>query len=414
MITVGYSSPYVPPEWIASHGLQPLWVPLGGTARAGIGRGLCPYAEGLLEAATAQRGSALVMATTCDQVRHAAAVLETRGPWPVFLLNVPATWESPAARRYYQDELLRLGRFLVELGGRPPLASGLADVMLRYDRARSALRGDGPAAFHGPARRWAEAILAYRSGENPAAAAPADSAESPRTPGTVRSEVGGFSISRSESPPIASGGSAPRPVPLALVGGPLPPQDYGLLDLVEQCGGRIVLDASESGERTLPPPLRPEAVRDHPLEELADAYFLGIPDVFRRPNDRLYEWLAERIASRGVRGLLLRRYVWCDLWHAEWRRLAAWSPVPVLELDVADNEQGPPGRALGRIEAFLETLRHTPGRPATTWSEVGDFSGEGSHHLPEVCATASQKQCSSGPSTACSKQWHTGRSPEAP
>jgi benzoyl-CoA reductase/2-hydroxyglutaryl-CoA dehydratase subunit BcrC/BadD/HgdB len=338
MITVGYSSPFVPPEWIASHGLQPLWVPLGATAGAGIGRGLCPYAEGLLEAATALRSSALVMATTCDQVRHAAAVLETRAPWPVFLLNVPATWESPAARRYYQDELRRLGRFLVELGGAPPRASRLAAVMLQYDRARSALRGDGPAAFHGPARRWAEAILAHRSGQRPAAAL-ADSIE---------------------SPPIASGGSAPAPIPLALVGGPLPPQDYGLLDLVEQSGGRIVLDASESGERTLPPPLRPEAVRAHPLEELADAYFLGIPDVFRRPNDRLYEWLAERTASRGVRGLLLRRYVWCDLWHAEWRRLAAWSPVPVLELDVADDEQGPPGRTLGRIEAFLETLRHSP------------------------------------------------------
>lgn len=155
--------------------------------------------------------------------------------------------------------------------------------------------------------------------------------------------------------------SADDTVPLALVGGPLPPQDYGLLDLVERCGGRIVLDASETGQRTLPPPLRPRsswaALRDHPLEELAAAYFLGIPDVFRRPNDRLYEWLAERIASRGVRGLLLRRYVWCDLWHAEWRRLAAWSPVPVLELDVADQEQGLPGRTLGRIEAFLETLR---------------------------------------------------------
>jgi benzoyl-CoA reductase/2-hydroxyglutaryl-CoA dehydratase subunit BcrC/BadD/HgdB len=360
MITVGYCSPFIPPEWIAAHGLQPQWVPLGGVARAGVARGVCPYAEGLLEAGAAAGGAALVAATTCDQIRHAVAVLESRGtPGPFFLFNMPATWQGPAARRYYQDELLRLGRFLVGLGGKPPSASDLAGIMLDYDRARCALRGDAT-AHNGPARHWAEAMLAYRSGKQ---------AEIPPT------QSGGFRNEQSQSPPIASlrveneaskspptasGGSAAASVPLALVGGPLPPQDFWLLELVEQCGGRIVLDASETGERTLPPPLRPQSVRDRPLEELADAYFLGIPDVVRRPNDRLYQWLAERITSRGVRGLLLRRYVWCDLWHAEWRRLAAWSPVPVLELDVADDEPVPSPRARQRIEAFLETLGGAP------------------------------------------------------
>ena len=132
--------------------------------------------------------------------------------------------------------------------------------------------------------------------------------------------------------------------------------------------------ASETGQRTLPPPLVHEAVRQHPLEALADAYFLGIPDVFRRPDDRLYEWLAGEIASRGVRGLLLRRYVWCDLWHAQWRRLAEWSPVPVLEIDVAGEDQGLPGRTLARLEAFLETLQQTPGRQSGGFLQAAELS----------------------------------------
>ena len=57
--------------------------------------------------------SGLVLTTTCDQMRYVAAMLEQRGDRPVFLLNVPSTWQTPAARRLYLDELRRLGRFLV-------------------------------------------------------------------------------------------------------------------------------------------------------------------------------------------------------------------------------------------------------------------------------------------------------------
>jgi benzoyl-CoA reductase/2-hydroxyglutaryl-CoA dehydratase subunit BcrC/BadD/HgdB len=163
-------------------------------------------------------------------------------------------------------------------------------------------------------------------------------------------------------------------VPLALVGGPLLAQDFAIFDMVELSGGRIVLDASEAGVRTLPPPLVPEEVRDHPVEELADAYFPGIPDVFRRPNDHFYEWLGREMASCEVRGLLLRRYVWCDLWHAEWRPLAQWSPMPVLEIDVADEDQALPDRTLARLEAFLETLRQSPGRQSGGFQETAEVA----------------------------------------
>jgi benzoyl-CoA reductase/2-hydroxyglutaryl-CoA dehydratase subunit BcrC/BadD/HgdB len=53
----------------------------------------------------------------------------------------------------------------------------------------------------------------------------------------------------------------------------------------------------------------------------------------------------------------LRRYLWCDLWHAELYPLRQRSAVPVLELDAVDDDPGSLERTLGRIEAFLEILR---------------------------------------------------------
>jgi benzoyl-CoA reductase/2-hydroxyglutaryl-CoA dehydratase subunit BcrC/BadD/HgdB len=105
----------------------------------------------------------------------------------------------------------------------------------------------------------------------------------------------------------------------------------------------------------LPAAFDRERVRADPLGELTRAYFGTIPDVFRRPNDELYRWLGQELAARQVRGILLHRYVWCDIWHAELARLKQWSPVPVLEIDECDDDASL-GRTAGRIEAFLEML----------------------------------------------------------
>ncbi len=322
MNAVGYSSPFVPAEWIAAHGLRPERLRLHPTEK--LTRGICPYAGALLDAALAEKGtgtfcakhpegrsgkrclspfpppdvSALVLATTCDQMRYVAVILEQRGDRPIFLLNVPSTWQTSAARQLYLDELRRLGRFLAGLGGKTPSDAELADIMLASNLAREEKISRGP---------------------------------------TARGSVGG--------------------IPLAILGGPLLETDCGFFQLIERAGGRIALDATEHGWRTLPRPFDPARVAAEPLQELADAYFDGIPDAFRRPDTKLYEWLGRELAARQVRGIILHRYVWCDLWHAEGQRLKQWSPTPVLELDVGPDDTGAPNRIQGRIEAFLEMLK---------------------------------------------------------
>jgi benzoyl-CoA reductase/2-hydroxyglutaryl-CoA dehydratase subunit BcrC/BadD/HgdB len=301
MNAIAYSSPFVPPEWILAHGLRPHWLRLRATE--GLTRGVCPYAGALMDAAI--RGidaSALVLTTVCDQMRYVAALLENRSSCPVFLLNVPSMWQTAAVRQLYLDELRRLGRFLVRLEGKAPSSAALARVMLAYDRDRH---------------------------------------------------------ERNSRELTAPGASALdfTAIPLAVLGGPLLDSDYGLFDIVEEAGGRVVLDATEGSERTMPRPFDPARLASDPLQELADAYFDGIPDAFRRPNSRLYEWLGRELAVRNVRAIILRRYLWCDLWHAELHRLRQWSKLPVLEIDVGPDDTGAPNRMQGRIEAFLEMLK---------------------------------------------------------
>ena len=325
MSSIAYCSPFVPPEWIVAHGLAPRWLRLGREPhpqRFGAGRAVCPFAAALIDDARALDAQAIIVTTTCDPMRYAAGVVEQQGGPPVFLMNVPSTWQSSAARQLYGDELERLGRFLVRLGGVFAGTTRLASVMLEFDSGRSALRS---IRHHVTARQYAEALAGLREHSQP------------RLPDASR------------RPPEQG-------IPVAVVGGPLLEQHWSLLDLVEQAGGRVVLDATEGGERTLPAAFDPLRVQADPLAELGRAYFENIPDVLRRPNEGFYRWFGEELAERRARGILFHRYVWCDTWHAEFARLRDWSPLPVIEVDACDDGASS-DRSAARVEALLEMLR---------------------------------------------------------
>ena len=318
MNKVVYSCPFVPAEWIAAHGFQPSRIMPH--AASDPSAGMCPYAASFVnEVMSIGAADAVVMTTVCDQMRRVAELVDRDCRAPIFLMHVPATWETAAAHRFYVSELERLGRFLERLGGTPPSANALAAVMDEYDSMRAKLRA---ARGSLTARRYAEALAAFHRD------------------GTV--EVDG------------SAPSEPRSgVPLALVGGPLLAHHLDLFDLVEAAGGQIVLDASTSGDRTMPALFDQRRLADDPLLELADAYFGSIPDAFRRPNSELYRWLHNELEQRGVRGIVFQHYTWCDTWHAEAQRMREWAAVPMLILD-ADDSAVIEGHTVSRIESFLE------------------------------------------------------------
>jgi len=325
---IAYTCPYVPAEWIAAHGLRPyrlIPLPREGTPAIPRLEGLCPYARAFAnDVAAGKDVDAVVVTTMCDQMRRVFDLLGRRTDVPVFLLNVPSTWQTVAAQRLYLDELKRLGRFLVRLGGHEPTREELARVML------DSVGWVGPP--NALPRVWGPLL-------------------NPRVSSTDTSLTRGL-----RTHPTRSDQRHPEGVPLAIVGGPLMQRDRVLFDTVRDCGGQIVLDATETGQRGQPEAFDRRRLAEEPLTELAQAYF-HIPDASRRPNSELYQWLKEELARAGARGILFHHYVWCDKWHAEFTRLKEWAKLPVLRLDSEGEGEMNSARVRNRIHAFLETLQ---------------------------------------------------------
>jgi benzoyl-CoA reductase/2-hydroxyglutaryl-CoA dehydratase subunit BcrC/BadD/HgdB len=324
-----YTCPYVPAEWIAAHSLKPCRI-IPDSANSG-GRivrteGLCPYVQGFINELTAQNdASGIIVTTVCDQMRRSFDIIVRKYETPAFLMNVPSTWQTIAAQKLYLDELKRLGKFLARLGGKPPMDNVLAEIMLEYDTARKTLLEAGQNLSAG---QFAQTIAAFGcNGPNGAIKSAAETK---------------FSISG---------------VPLAIVGGPMLREDFKILEMTEQFGGRIVLNATETGERGLCAPFNRRNLRENPLMELANAYFGGIHDASRRPNSELYKWLKRELTARDVRGIIFHRNLWCDIWHAEVQRLKDWAGLPVLDIDSTGKSEPGQHRNQNRIRAFLEMLQ---------------------------------------------------------
>ena len=315
------TSPWVPREWIQAHGLEPRGAWLERLPQpVAVPAGVCAFAQGMASLAEAHPQAAVVFTTACDQMRREADAVVFNGGSRMFLFNLPATWQSPAARRLYHAELARLGKHLVAFGGRAPANQELAAVIRDHEARRAALRS-----------------LIQRSSAR----------QGGRGDGTVLRRrlvpLGTASAQRHDR----------QGVRLALVGGPLLPTHWPLFDAIEAAGGWVVLNATEPGERCLLPPLPKFAVGTDPLLALADHYFDHAVDVFHRPNSRLYEWLRPRLAERQVRGIVLWHYVGCDLWRAEAQPLRE----AFGSAGAACSRRTEPRcvRNTGRLEAFLES-----------------------------------------------------------
>jgi benzoyl-CoA reductase/2-hydroxyglutaryl-CoA dehydratase subunit BcrC/BadD/HgdB len=329
--TIAYTCPYVPAEWIAAHGLQPrrlIPLPVEGVSTIPRLEGLCPYARAFVNDVAACRDiDGVVVTTMCDQMRRIFDLLVRRVDVPALLLNVPSTWQTVAAQRLYLDELKRLGRFLVRLGGHEPDKEKLVHTMLGQAHGNGA---------HGTPQDSAPLELVGGSGK--------------------RQHADGSHIRL--QPSASSEDSACRchsveDVALAIVGGPLIQRDRVLFDIVAECGGRIVLDGTETGRRGRPAAFDRRRLVEDPLLELAQAYF-RIPDASRRPNSELYQWLKDQLERTGARGILFHHYVWCDKWHAEFLRLKEWAKLPVLRLDSEGEVEIV--RVRNRVRAFLEAF----------------------------------------------------------
>lgn len=287
------------------------------------GAGVCSYVKAVVGELcdTHSPFAAVVLTSTCDQMRRVGEVVEQRASIPVFLMTIPATWQTTTAAGLYREELKRLGRFLVRLGGEPPSEAQLIFHAEAFDHQRKQLRQrrgvlDGE-SFHAHLREF-------------------------QTTGQL--------------PPLPAEHLRRDGVRLALAGGPLRSEDGDIFSLIRHAHGDVVLDATESGEMTLAPAFSKRHLYDDPLGEIVDAYFGQIPHAMRRPNSHLYRYFQVELSRRGVQGLIWQQTMWCDLWAAESQRFAQWCSVPVLQWNTGD-EHSDHVRISTRLEAFVEMLQ---------------------------------------------------------
>jgi len=142
-------------------------------------------------------------------------------------------------------------------------------------------------------------------------------------------------------------------IPLALAGPHGMSGDSVWLDMIAQRSAGIVLDCSLPSN----PIFDRRAMMQDPFSELANACFDNIQDVFQRPNSGFYKKLGRALQRSDIKGLIVRRYLWCDLWHAEIYRLKQWSPVPVLDLEISNSPQDEKHRLVTRIQSFMEMVQ---------------------------------------------------------
>jgi benzoyl-CoA reductase/2-hydroxyglutaryl-CoA dehydratase subunit BcrC/BadD/HgdB len=332
------TSPWVPPEWIKAHGLEPrgVWCDECLTRQSQpLAAGICGFANAAVRLAEERPDAAVIFTTHCDQLRRGFDGVPTKGSPRVFLFNLPATWQTPAASMLFDAEMERLGKFLLEVGGHSPTIEALRQTAAAYAIARKKLLDS---ALSCPARTFAEAVARFHW--NGSVCVPDEPLSPEADPGV----------------PIHGNGDA---IPLALVGGPLLRQHWTLLDTIANAGGCVVLNATEPGERSLWD-TSSGAVQSASVagarQALGREYLANCVDVFQRPNSRLYDWLKDRLAARKVRGIVLWHYVGCDLWRAEAQSLREAFGLPVLLLE-APESGSVPLREQGRVEAFLEALR---------------------------------------------------------
>jgi benzoyl-CoA reductase/2-hydroxyglutaryl-CoA dehydratase subunit BcrC/BadD/HgdB len=328
--TIIYSDPFIPAEWIAAHGLRPMRIIPHAVKEAlslNVAAGVCPYALAFAHhIITDAAADAALMTTTCDQMRRLADVVGMNCTLPLFLMDIPSTWQTPTAQKMYISELRRLGRFLVELGGKSPDNEALAEVMRGFDDARTALRA---ARGRLSSRAFSEAIAHFHHD----AEISLDELEAERT------QVNPAKGAR-----------------LALIGGPLMQDDFFVFDLIGALGGCVVLDGTETGERTMAGPYDRRRLKEDPFMALSERYFGEIPDVFRRPNSEFYKWLRKELEERDVQGIIVRRYLWCDLWHAEVERLREWANLPLLDMDTV-GDKAAESRLAERVQSLLEAMQ---------------------------------------------------------
>lgn len=342
----GYLSFDAPVELVRASGAIPVWLGRGGFDAEARGErvlrsdacAFCLSTAGNFDRARSDADSlygvvdGVVTVNTCDMLRRLPETLQREFGLPVYELYLPRTSEPlPHRLAEFRRQLEWLQAELAALTGREPDAGGLRRAIEETNRVRARLRElDRLREQDAPAVSGTDILDLVRVAGllEPPAAEKLQAGLQPRQPRT--------------------GADRPR---LMLLGSEVAWRDRWLLELVESRAD-IVADLLDDGTRWFAEDC---PAGEDPLSDLARFYFIRLPSMTRRPNDRAYDEARRRIAERRAQGVLLKTLLYCDPWNFEAVRLHHELGKPVLAIDgnySAENRE----QVRTRVEAFLENL----------------------------------------------------------
>jgi benzoyl-CoA reductase/2-hydroxyglutaryl-CoA dehydratase subunit BcrC/BadD/HgdB len=346
---------YVPDELIYAAGAVPICLVHGGNPSvvdASISvssRFLCPFAraqmgeEVLKEQPYYNLIDMLVSPITCQHLRRAGDVWEYYSGIEVFRLGVPYKYDSEWGLEYYLNMLRLLRSRLEQVTGNTITDEKLREAIAVYNRMRALLKDMGNA------RKAAKPPISTLDFIK------LNHASFYLGPAFMNDILANVLRTLESSEAHDTNRDRPR---LLLTGPNVAYGDYKVLQLVEECGGDIVVEELLEGIRYY----RENVATDgDPLRALAVKYLRNrVPPAFMRLAARKrFDFITRLAREFKVNGIIWYQLLYCDTYDIEsyfFEKKLEGSGLPMLKLesDYTIQDRGP---LKTRIEALLESIR---------------------------------------------------------
>ena len=364
---VNITCSYVPVEIIHAAGFTPRRVvlPVEVENKAFLTSSLpvnfCSYAKAYLYPDDA---SGIVFTTCCDAMRRGYDLI-TACKKPAFLLDLPRSY-TPKTVDYYQEQLLHLTNWLVEIGGKPVTRTSLANSIALYSKLRNQLRsawmGGRPTSlnncFQGLDETGEFTLAKQKLIQTFLTTAPEEMSKQ------LKVDCGATDLKE-------NGGSSLKKIPVLLSGTTLP--DVGILtNLIESnftlaaldfCGGTRCAplaslrldkrDAYPTDKRSFPADIFDLA------KKLALAYLNKPPCPRMVFQERRAAYLTNLLLASKAKGVIYYSLKFCDHGLYEvplWRHICEQQKTVFLHLET-EYQSGLSGQLSTRLQAFKEAVQ---------------------------------------------------------
>ncbi len=289
-----------------------------------------------------ERLQAIISPTTCDaKLKLGELLAQDR---PVWMLEVPATTETPQSRRLWFDSLQHLRRKLEGLTGQKVTAARLKEAVEAADSKREVIRGLYRLSLEPDPPLWGREILLVAS------LSFMDDPERWLTQAHALLEAARSKVDRSATP-------CRRPR-LLLTGLPTAWPYFKLPRLMESVGGRMVVDEVCFGTKTMWDAIGPVSGGvTAQLSRIANGYLAHACACFSPNLGRLAK-LRQFIREFNVEGVVYTTLPGCQVYGMETPRIKQaleddGMPMLIIESDYGQEDWGPLSI---RMEAFLELV----------------------------------------------------------